>query len=539
MAQMTIEDRIARNLYRISKMHLSMKYLYILFLILIIGLHSVQAQTDTLCDAPYLKCKETLSFTITAPFVFPLYPTDLLDSVADNCTPGLPLEYSIVPASEDRGIYPLDCAGLPFVQANGFCNVVEYQVWGKNAAGKVSKCSTVCSFFDPTGTCNGSLWPYRGCVTTQLGVSFDSVLIHHFVDNDLEAESFFIGGHYNARLPLLSAGQYFRPYYNVLHRNGVSSFDLLLLSRHILGVDTLDSPYLLIAADANKSGTLTSFDIVELRKLVLGVYDSLPFNESWRFVASHYIFPNPQNPFTEVFPERVFPEIPTRNDFIAIKIGDLNLNALPPGQLQAAEDRNAPILPLALRDRKVAAGEVFEVNIATPAEAEALQFSLEHYGLELLDFTPEAPYTKEHFAHFPEKATLTAAFDLGAAAAFTLRFRAQHEGFLSELLRFSDAVTHSEAVVAQQVYKPVLQFEPAGDFSIAPNPNVGQGVISFRLEKAEQVRLCVYDALGRSIWEQNENYPAGAHQIALDLGGQRGVFYVVKNDVVRQVVVTP
>ena len=516
-----------------------MKHLYFLLLLISSTLNPVYAQTDTLCDAPYLRCKEALSFAITPPFVFPLYPTDLLDSVADNCTPGLPLEYSIIPATEDRGDYPLDCEGLPFVQANGFCNVVEYQVWAKNAAGKVGKCSTICTFFDPTGTCNGSLWPFRGCVTTQLGAAFDSVLIRHFVSNDLEAESFFIGGHYNVHLPLLSGGQYFRPYYNLSHRNGVSSFDLLLLSRHILGVDTLDSPYLLIAADANKSGTLTSFDIVELRKLVLGVYDSLPFNESWRFVESHYIFPNPQNPFASVFPERVLPEVPTRNDFIAIKIGDLNLNALPPGQLQAAEDRSAPILPVAVADREVVAGEVFEVNIATPAAAEALQFSLEHYGLELLANTPEAPYTNDHFAHFPEKATLTAAFDLGAAAAFTLRFRAQHEGFLSEMLRFSDAITHSEAVVQQQVRKPVLQFESVGDFSIAPNPNAGRSVISFRLENPEQVRLRVYDALGRCIWAHSENYPVGVHQVSLDLGGQRGVFYVVKNDVVQQVVVVP
>ena len=37
---------------------------------------------------------------------------------------------------------------------------------------------------------------------------------------------------------------------------------------HILGMDELDSPYQMIAADANNSGTITSADLVEIRKLI-------------------------------------------------------------------------------------------------------------------------------------------------------------------------------------------------------------------------------------------------------------------------------
>ena len=527
-----------------------MKTLYcFLLLLLVSGRQQLFAQTDTVCSAPYLRCKPPI--ILNSPPVYHLYfkPEDLLDSVADNCSPSLPLEYSIVLSTDDRGVYPLDCEGISYPVFDTWCNSSynSYSVWAKNAAGLTGKCTFNCSINDfGGGTCEGDKLFFHGCISTQTGAPCDSVPVQvqythpaqQLWQLTLQSEA---TGHYGYHLN--TSNFILQPSYNRAHRNGVSSFDLLLLSRHILGVDTLDSPYLLIAADANKSGSITTFDIVELRKLVLGVYDSLPNNASWRFVDLYYQFTNPTNPFLENFPEFYAnspqPFFITRNDFIAIKIGDLNLNAVPPGQLQAAEDRNAPILPVAVADRQVAAGEVFEVNIATPAAAEALQFSLEHYGLELLDNTPEAPYTNEHFAHFPEKATLTAAFDLGEPAVFTLRFRAQHEGFLSEMLRFSDAITHSEAVVQQQVRKPVLQFESVGDFSIAPNPNAGRSVISFRLENPEQVRLRVYDALGRCIWAHSENYPVGVHQVSLDLGGQRGVFYVVKNDVVQQVVVVP
>ena len=114
--------------------------------------------------------------------------------------------------------------------------------------------------------------------------------------------------------------------------NGVTTYDLVLISKHVLGVQLLDSPYKLIAADANNSGTVTTFDIVQLRKLILFVDTSFPNNTSWRFVDKSYVFPDPANPWEEVFPEEVNinqnAAYPIPNvDFIAIKVGDVNLSA--------------------------------------------------------------------------------------------------------------------------------------------------------------------------------------------------------------------
>ncbi|MBK7937144.1 MAG: hypothetical protein IPJ82_08605 [Lewinellaceae bacterium] len=85
--------------------------------------------------------------------------------------------------------------------------------------------------------------------------------------------------------------------------NGVSTYDLVLISKHILGLEPLNSPYKMIAADANKSNSITTFDIVEIRKLILGIYNELPNNTSWRFVDKDYVFPQPTNPFATTFPE--------------------------------------------------------------------------------------------------------------------------------------------------------------------------------------------------------------------------------------------
>lgn len=119
--------------------------------------------------------------------------------------------------------------------------------------------------------------------------------------------------------------------------NGVSTYDLVLISKHILGIEsfnfplTFESPYKMIAADGNKSNEITTFDIVELRKLILGIYNDLPGNTSWRFIDAAFAFPNPDNPFQTSFPEVKKFEIPPFGEdghFIALKVGDVNGTAI-------------------------------------------------------------------------------------------------------------------------------------------------------------------------------------------------------------------
>jgi len=113
--------------------------------------------------------------------------------------------------------------------------------------------------------------------------------------------------------------------------NGVSTLDLILIQRHILGVESLSSPYEMIAADINNSKEINGLDLVELRKLILGIYMELPDNTSWRFVDEGYTFNNLQNPWEESFDETY--EIAELNtdmdiDFIGVKIGDVNGTAI-------------------------------------------------------------------------------------------------------------------------------------------------------------------------------------------------------------------
>ena len=117
------------------------------------------------------------------------------------------------------------------------------------------------------------------------------------------------------------------PQLDTLYKNGVSTIDLVFISRHILTVALLDSPYKLIAADIDNSGSISVLDLILLRRLILSIDDAFEHTTSWRFVDATYEFSDPTNPWSEPFPEVIddFTDTnPVHGDFIAIKVGDVS-----------------------------------------------------------------------------------------------------------------------------------------------------------------------------------------------------------------------
>ena len=163
--------------------------------------------------------------------------------------------------------------------------------------------------------------------------------------------------------------------------NGVSTFDLVLISKHILGLSAFNNPHQYIAADANKSGTVTAFDMVQLRRLILAIDQELPNNSSWRFVSKDYAFPI-DNPLQNEFPESMeLIEISSNQqiDFTAIKIGDVNGNAVTNSLFIAESRTNLPIFKINVVDQAIKAGQNYEVAFTSNqmATIEGYQFSLD------------------------------------------------------------------------------------------------------------------------------------------------------------------
>lgn len=118
--------------------------------------------------------------------------------------------------------------------------------------------------------------------------------------------------------------------------NGITTFDLSLINKHVLGLDTLDSPWKIVAADANASKGVSTIDIVEGRKVLLGLNQAFPLMPSWRFFPGTTTFTDPLNPYSGNGPSEFlqYPNLQqnvTDADFKGVKTGDVNNNALPGG----------------------------------------------------------------------------------------------------------------------------------------------------------------------------------------------------------------
>lgn len=350
-------------------------------------------------------------------------------------------------------------------------------------------------------------------------------------------------GRYDYPLPLPGNDYTVMPRLNTNHSNGVSTFDLLIISQHLLGNSRFTDPYRIIAADVNNSQHLTTLDLINIQKLILGRITEFPNNFSWRFIDAAYTFPNPQNPWQEPFPERiVLPNLPNGGvqgaDFIAIKVGDVDGSAVPgtesapgnrPFQLWAAGSKveagarvQAPIYA-----RQLGAVRAFQFTLRF--DPSALRLEGADYGLM---------QEEDMGWNFLDKGWVTAScYRLPEDAdpetpLFTLTFRARRAGSLSEWLSLGSDFTRAEAYDAEgQVYRPELAFTPAPEtpgllLQNAPNPFSGNTTVSFRMEAAGPATLLVHSPDGRLLRQFSGWYEAGVQEIPLSGEGlPEGVLY--------------
>jgi hypothetical protein len=90
-------------------------------------------------------------------------------------------------------------------------------------------------------------------------------------------------GTFEYRLPTYVEYFTVRPWLDIQPKDGVSAADIVAMQKHLLSIVPLTEPWKLIAADTNNSGAFSTADVVDLKKLLLGVTTALPKSESWRF----------------------------------------------------------------------------------------------------------------------------------------------------------------------------------------------------------------------------------------------------------------
>ena len=324
--------------------------------------------------------------------------------------------------------------------------------------------------------------------------------------------------------------------------NGVSTFDLVLIQRHILGVDLLDSPYKYIAADVNRSGTITAYDMVQLRQVILNIQTEFTNNWSWRFVSAAYPM-DTKNPL-EAYEEEhqlVNASDGMQVDFIGVKIGDVSGDAVT-NELMTTEPRSQNgALKINVLNQDIKKGERYLVEFnLDQATIEGYQFTLQYEHLSLIQWL-SGQVTPNYLGMIKNKENhLTVSWNKPpnsielAKQIFTLEFEAQKDGQLKDFLSLSDQPTRIEAYTdTEEIIDITLDFkelennQPFEVFQNKPNPFSDQTSIGFYLPNSSYVAFTLMDVTGTVIHQSSTTYEKGKHELLIDrqLLPMNGVFY--------------
>jgi len=460
-------------------------------------------------------------------------------SSSDNCTPIVRLKYSFS-ANVNDTIRNFNCDSL---------GQRRIEFWVTDLAGNQSRAITYIIIQDNIDLCGlGNKVNIKGQIYTEENANISDAKVN--ID----------GGETEEYLMTNTDGQYLfsdlakynnyelLPIKDTDHGQGITTLDLVLIQRHILGIKQLESPYKMIAADVNNSKNITAADLVELRKLILGVQSRFSKNTSWRFVDASYTFTDYNDPWP--FVERLnYEELSTsmeHSDFIAIKIGDVNGSVSQNLQSQIVS-RSANKLNLYLEDSDVTANELITIPILSENLNNyigmqwtlGLSTEMEYMGFESVDL----PLRDDHLALIEKNGRkyLTLSYDdkngitlPEGSVLFNIVCRPTKNSKISELISMNDVVTKSEAYNVEDVPSDIeLTFRNAKSEIASfitqnhPNPFKDETIFEFSLKERSPVILSIYDTNGSMVFKSNDIYNAGNHILRItekQLGSKYGVF---------------
>lgn len=322
--------------------------------------------------------------------------------------------------------------------------------------------------------------------------------------------------------------------------NGVTIADLVAIRRHLLGIEPL-SPYGIIAADVNRSGSVTTFDIVIISKFLLGLQSEFDNVSDWRFFPAEWAFANPSNPFDMPLPWPEHPFAALEGDtlhFIGLRTGDVDGDANPslPCSLRPLQDSVAISLPggtlpenVTLRVPVLVSGNFscpgFQMEFALDP---SIQFSKIISGAQVI--------TSSNYALNNNKLRVVVLNNVGPSAPvlqpnvplFYIELTASKSILTKEAIRvYQNNGLQAQIVKGQLDIENVYALKPEyttqltyvvdakeatrAHFTVdvVTNPFVAAAEIQVNLPEAETLNLEVFNAGGRVTHRQQQQWPAG------------------------------
>lgn len=485
-------------------------------------------------------CLSSITWTLNENGIAAVWAEDFDLKSEGGCDGSDTLTFSFV--SPQDGAYPqtsmnFDCSDIP----NGVAETILLSVFIIDEAGNYESCTVSLVLQDSNDVCQdtgtgsiiaGKIMTENEEAVNEVMVSLDNMSI---VSSDMQMTNVSGGYAFN------DLGFYddymIEPSYDENPLNGISTLDLVMMQRHILGIELLDSPYKLIAADVNDDSTINGIDLIELQKLILGVVTDFPQNDSWVFVADNYNFVDQQSPWgydnNIHIDELLVSQLDA--DFTAVKVGDVNNSAaMTKGQL---ESRSNSTFYLSAADLSYEAGDLVNVPFVVEQEAtiSGMQFTLEFDHERLLFQGLDGAMVNVSENNFAllnnEEGVITISVYNASSTElyegdimFNAYFEAKQAVKLSEVVGISSKVLSSEVYTYNDEIKTVEYIFRSEDFAYdqkvelfqnQPNPFADYTSIAFYLPSAQNVSLTIYQAEGKVIWNQTNSFQKGINEIRL------------------------
>ena len=384
---------------------------------------------------------------------------------------------------------------------------------------------------DQTGRCSNTGASIAGAIHTYQDKAIEGVeVISSIYTEQTQAQGLYAF----ANMPLDESYE-ISAYKNDDLLNGVTAIDMVLIQRHIVGRQKIESPYLSIAADVNNDGRISAIDLVVMRNAILGRTNEFTNNTSWKFIDALFdMTNNGLAPYDQTINIEQLDHSISDADFIGVKIGDVNDNAIASSLSSNGRSSN-PSDYFIIDDQYVTKGE--EVSVAIKAkeinEIEAFQFTMSMPQLIAKDVNSDNINISD-LNIWQYEGGLTMVWhrsdedtDIESDHLFKLVFIAQQDGRLSELLDINSDITKALIYREDEMgdISLELQFEEIQKsaqtstnrlYQNVPNPFSKETIIGFELSNGGETTLSIFDITGTLIHEVRQTFSAGYNEIKID-----------------------
>ena len=405
---------------------------------------------------------------------------------------------------------------------------VQMSVWDKKC--NTDFCVVYLTLVDNQGACDGGGSRIAGSIKTEAGDDLAEVEVILEGDvNDLTRVQTVVGDYEFSNVPT-NVNYEVTANKDQDYMNGVSTLDLVLIQRHILGLQDLSSTYKLIAADVNDDNQVRANDLVELRKLILGVTNEFAA-PSWRMIDGSQAMDmsTPLNYSEVVYVDNLVSDVLDAN-FVATKTGDVNGDSKANVRSGNVAPRSAKTLGLMASDQQVVAGEAVSLAVTSSnfQEVFGYQFTTEVKGLTLTGVRSGALEMTDDNVGLPKSDVVTVSYaaqtltTVGSEEVlFTLDFVATQNGTLSTMVNMTSNVTSAEAYFGSDVKVGGTELtfrteNETAEYALGqnePNPFKDATTIAYEMAEAGTAIFTLYDVTGKVLLVQEESAEKGMNTI--------------------------